>query len=233
MTTMAPSVIFLMADYGHDPTETAIPWEIFDKAGFKVDFATANGTVPKCDEKMISGISGALLGADKQAKAAYANLQSRFQDGLEVLSFSDPSFSLKSYDLVFLPGGHDKGIRPLIESPRMHDLLVSYFPSTKQPSSKSLAAICHGVQVLAAASLPDGKSVMHDAETTALPSFLEQTAFQVTRLFMGDYYKTYGYGSDDVQTIVTNRLDDPSQFKNSYSVSTPQVLNHLGRRMFR
>ena len=218
---MAPSVIFLMAAYGHDPTETAIPWEVFCKAGFNVEFATETGKAPVCDEKMLSGISGTLLGANKEAKAAYATLQSKFEGDVKIHSFVDPKFSVDGYDLVFLPGGHDKGIREIIESPRIHELLVSYFPSTQRPSKKSLAAICHGVQVLAAASLPDGKSVMHDAKTTALPGFMEQSIFQATRVFMGDYYKTYGASSDSVQVIVTNRLDDPSQFKNSLNGSTP------------
>ena len=70
--------IFLMADYGHDPTgeetcpltvasntalvETAIPYMAFKNAGFQVDIATENGgTVPKCDAKMLTGMTQKLL----------------------------------------------------------------------------------------------------------------------------------------------------------------------------
>ena len=56
--------------------------------------------------------------------------------------------------------------------------------------------------VLSESSLPDGKSVLHDATTTALPGIMEQGIFWATRAFLGDYYKTYGAGSDSVQTSV-------------------------------
>ena len=104
-------------------------------------------------------------------------------------SWTEPSFTLEPYDLVFLPGGHEKGVRQIIDSLRVHELLASYFPKTEKPSAKSLAAICHGVQVLAAASKADGTSVMHDCRTTALPHFMEQSIFHATRIFLGDYYK--------------------------------------------
>lgn len=170
---------------------------------------------------MLSGISGALLGANKLAKSAYAKLQAKFGHDQKIYSWEDPNFSLNDYDLVFLPGGHDKGIRQIIESARIHELLTAYFPSTHKPAKKSLAAICHGVQVLAAATKSDGKSIMHDVETTALPAFMEQSIFQATRLFMGEYYKTYGANSDSVQAIVTKKLDNPSQFKSSWNGSAP------------
>lgn len=63
------------------------------------------------------------------------------------------------------------------------------------------------------------KSVLHDVETTALPARFEQVAFQSTRLFLGDYYKTYGVGSDDVEEAVAKKLDDRSQFKGSLGMS--------------
>lgn len=120
----------------------------------------------------------------------------------KILAWTDPSFSLSNYDLVFLPGGHEKGVKQAIDSPKLHELLVDYFPETRKPSKKSLAAICHGVMVLSESLLPDGKSVMHDATTTALPGTLEQGIFYGTWAFLGDYYKTYGPQSDSVQTSV-------------------------------
>ncbi len=123
------------------------------------------------------------------------------------LSWSDPAFSLEPYNLIFLPGGHEKGVRQLIDSPIMAQHLGSYFPQTKKPSSKSVAAVCHGVLALAEAKCLDGehkgKSVIHNCDTTALPGTFEQTAYWGTRLFLGDYYKTYGAGSEDVETAVS------------------------------
>ncbi|KAK4942965.1 hypothetical protein LTR10_017349 [Elasticomyces elasticus] len=217
---MAPKVIFLMADYGHDPTEAAIPWKVFNEAGFDITFATEAGKQPVCDSRMLTGWTGALLGAPQVAKEAYKTFSrdSRVQNPT---SWTDPSLKLEDYDLVFLPGGHDKGVRQIIDSPRVHELLAAYFPKTAKPSTKSLVAICHGVQVLATASSAEdkSKSVIHDVQTTALPGFMEQSIYYATWPFLGDYYKTYGAGTDSVQEIVTKRLDSPSLFKNSLGPS--------------
>lgn len=48
----------------------------------------------------------------------------------------------------------------------------------------------------------NGKSIIHECHTTALPARFEQVAFWATRAFLGDYYKTYGAGSDDVEVSV-------------------------------
>lgn len=122
---------------------------------------------------------------------------------MRALAWTDDGFTLAPYDLVFLPGGHDKGVVQVINSPITHKLMMDYFPQTRKPSKKNVAAICHGVMVLSESSLADGKSVLHDATTTALPGFMEQSIFWGTRLFLGDYYKTYGAGSESVQTSVS------------------------------
>ena len=121
---------------------------------------------------------------------------------MQAVPWSDEGFTLEPYDLVFLPGGHEKGVVQVINSPITHRLMVDYFPKTRKPSRKNVAAICHGVMVLSESSLPNGKSVIHDATTTALPGLMEQSIFWITRAFLGDYYKTYGAGSDSVQTSV-------------------------------
>jgi len=127
---------------------------------------------------------------------------SRTKEFLHPLSWSSPDFTLDNYNLVLLPGGHEKGVRQLIDSPIMHKHLAEYFPATLKPSTKTVAAICHGVMVLSETEGADGKSIIHECDTTALPGKLEQAAFWGTRLFLGDYYKTYGAGSDDVETSV-------------------------------
>ena len=140
---------------------------------------------------------------------------------MKALAWTDDDFSLDPYDLVFLPGGHEKGVVQVINSPVTHKLLADYFPKTRKPSRKNVAAICHGVMVLSESSLSNGKSVLHDVTTTALPGFMEQSIFWATRAFLGDYYKTYGAGSESVQASVEKRLNDPKkQYFNSLS-STP------------
>ncbi|KAK3170659.1 hypothetical protein OEA41_002741 [Lepraria neglecta] len=216
---MSPKVAFLMANYGHDPTETAIPYTEFKKAGFEIDFVTEKGNMPECDAKMLTGMTQKLLGATKDAVDQY-NAMKEDMKTIKAKAWTDEGFTLEPYDLVFLPGGHEKGVVQVINSPVTHRLMVDYFPKTRKPSKKNVSAICHGVMVLSESSLPNGKSVLHDATTTALPGFMEQGIFWATRAFLGDYYKTYGAGSDSVQTSVEKRLDDPSkQYFNSLGSS--------------
>ena len=85
----------------------------------------------------------------------------------------------------------------------MHKHLASYFPATTKPSSKTVAAVCHGVMVLSQTEGAGGKSIIHECVTTALPARFEQVAFWGTRAFLGDYYKTYGSGSENVEDSVS------------------------------
>lgn len=177
---------------------------------------------------MLTGWTQTLLGADRNTIAQY-NKMIDSAAWKQPRAWTDPNFSLEPFDLVFLPGGHDKGIRQLLDCPRAHALLVSYFPLTKRSSVNSkpkfCAAVCHGVQLLAHSRSPDGISVLRDVETTTLPDFFESSVFGATRLFLGDYYKTYGAGTDSVATIVKASLaDETSQFKNSIDVTRPFVV---------
>jgi putative intracellular protease/amidase len=252
-------VLFMHADIF---LEAAIPYKIFTEAGFDVHFATEQGKSPRCDSKMLYGIVGALLGANREAKAAYHSMIASDSNVAGSINkphaWTSPAFSLAEYDLVFLPGGHDKDVRQIIDSSKMHDLLADFFPKTRRSNTspkRTLAAICHGVQVLAftpantspkrtlapicrgvqvpaftpandTTSTGKNKSIIHDAKTTALPAFMEESIFWLTRLFLGDYYKTYGYGSKSVQKFVEDGLDDPKQFvkRRSWNVSAPFIV---------
>ncbi|KAK3672792.1 hypothetical protein LTR78_007378 [Recurvomyces mirabilis] len=216
--------VFLMADYGHDPTETAIPYKVFDEAGIQISFATEKGSPVACDSKMLTGWTQKMLGADAGAIAAY-NEMSQSKEWQSPVSYSDAKFTLLNYDLVFLPGGHEKGVRQLLDSKRAQELVVEYFANLKKPSTKVCAAVCHGVQLLAHSKRADGKSVLHDLSTTALPSVFENTVDYGTRVFLGDYYKTYGAGTKNVEQIVRDALADPArQWKSSGNPGAPFVV---------
>ncbi len=58
---MAPRVVILMADYGNDPTETAIPFTVWKEAGYDITFATEKGASPRCDKRMLEGLTQKLL----------------------------------------------------------------------------------------------------------------------------------------------------------------------------
>src|SRR5262245_18701219 len=92
-------------------------------------------------------------------------------------SWTASAFTLTSFDLVFLPGGHEKSVRQLIDSVVAHRLLVDYFPTTRKPSRKTIAAVCHGVMVLSESLDESGRSVLADCTTTTLPAVFEQVAF--------------------------------------------------------
>ncbi|EGX89038.1 ThiJ/PfpI family protein [Cordyceps militaris CM01] len=198
----------------HDPSEAAVPFTAFKEAGFRITFATETGNVPQCDTKMLEGITQAILGAKRSVIAQYKTMAAS-AEWTSPASWSDPAFTLSAYDLVFLPGGHDKGVRQVIDADAVHALLATYFPQTKKPSKTAVGAVCHGVMVLSETKSSDGTSVLHGVTTTALPTRFEQLAFWGTRLFLGDYYKTYGAGSDNVEESVTKVLEKPQDFKKS------------------
>lgn len=198
-------VLFLMADYGHDPTETAVVYVKFREAGFEITISTEKGKTPECDKRMLQGMTGKLLGANKLALECHQKmLDSEPFTTNQAVAWS--SVDVTTYDAVFLPGGHDKGVRQVIDSPEVHGLLAIFKPLTKRdhPSGRVLGAVCHGVQVLATAPEAEGseKMVIHDLETTALTSVMENSAYWATRLFLGDYYKTYGAGTPNVEEFV-------------------------------
>jgi len=111
-------------------------------------------------------------------------------------------------------------VRQILDSETLHKKLAEYFPHTKRSQSqKCCAAICHGVQVLAHAN------VLGDVTTTALPGAFENGAYQSTRLFLGDYYKTYGAGTENVEDTVKSKLQDPEkQWKSSANPAAPFIV---------
>ncbi|KAF3763640.1 class I glutamine amidotransferase-like protein [Cryphonectria parasitica EP155] len=227
MTTVR-KVCILMADYGHEPTEAAVPYTAFKKAGFGVSFATEKGAAPACDKLLLEGLTQKLLGASKPVISQY-NAMVASPEHQTPLSWISPDFDLTAFDLVYLPGGHDKAVQQIIDSPTVHKHLAQYFPLTRkhastpaspspaaQPKQKAIAAICHGPLVLTNTINPDtGKSVLYECKTTALPAGFEKVAYWGTRLWLGDYYKTYGSGSEDVEVSVKKALREKSLFQGS------------------
>ncbi|KPM34455.1 hypothetical protein AK830_g12115 [Neonectria ditissima] len=141
MTT--PKVLFLMADYGHDPTEVTVPYVAFKNAGFDVQFATETGKAPECDKLLVEGFSQKILGAKASVVQDYA---------------------------------------------KMH--------------------------------AANGQSIISDCSTTTLPARFEQVAYWGTRIILGDYYKIYGAGSEDVEDSVKKCLKEPeNQYKSSLGLS--------------
>lgn len=219
--------IILMADYGHDPTETVAAFDEFKKAGMKVDVATESGAKPECDQRMLRGWTQKLLGATSDI-VRRTDAMTGSAEFAKPLSWSDPRFDLKDYSIVWLPGGHEKGVRQLIESKAAQDHVTRYAKLCKKDAAQTdgtkrcLAAICHGPMLLCfATDAETGKSVIHESNVTALPALFESGVYHATRLVLGDYYKTFGAGSENVEASIRKILkDDKTQWKSSLS-STP------------
>ena len=206
-------------------------WQVLRASGHAVTFATPGGERAAADPVMLTGIGldfwsrlpvlrnvklvGALLGANHDARAAYARM-------IEDVAFRAPlayaQLRCAQFDALLLPGGHAQGMREYLESTVLQRVVAEFFEA-----DKPVAAICHGV-VLAARSISSrtGKSVLCGRRTTALTWQLERSAWLLShyagRWWDRDYYRTYredpgeapGYRS--VQAEVTRALARAQDF---------------------
>ncbi|MGV0167226.1 type 1 glutamine amidotransferase domain-containing protein [Furfurilactobacillus sp. WILCCON 0119] len=199
-------VIIPLPAYGFDPTEAAIPWQYLTDRKIEVVFATPDGTPAAADDRLLTGhgfgIFKHFLMADTTARTAY-------QAMLKTPAFQHPlayaDISVAEYDGLLLPGGHDKGMRVYLESTILRRVIAQFF-TTK----KLVGAICHGTIAAARATSPaTGRSVLTDYKTTSLLNLQELSAYQLTRLWLGDYYRTY---PETVENEVKSMLANPANF---------------------
>jgi putative intracellular protease/amidase len=199
-------ILVPLPDRDFDLTETAVPWKLLTEAKHEVVFATERGEKgerPACDPRLVTGVIFGQLGAKDTPKSYYRELAgSRAFE--RPLAWRDVAPS--EFDALVLPGGHAQGMVQYLAN----DVLqakVAAFAQTKRP----IAAICHGVLVLARAKDPEtGKSVLFGRRTTCLPKYMERMAYYLTAWKLGRYYRTYdAYVEDEVKTA----LESPSHFE--------------------
>jgi len=195
-------ILVPLPDKDFDVTEVAVPWRLLTRRGLEVVFATEHGATPEADPLLLSGVLFGKLGAEREAKAFYREM-SETPGFKKPLSFDDADPD--DFDALLLPGGHAKGMRQYLECETLYDRARAMFDARKQ-----VAAICHGVIVLARTKRPDtGRSVLFDRRTTCLPKYMERTAWMTTRWKLGDYYRTYPeYVEDEVKRVLAH----PEQF---------------------
>jgi putative intracellular protease/amidase len=226
-----------------DPSEVAVPWRVLTQAGHHVVFATPDGKVASADPIMLSGegldlwgwmpglrrlpLFGLLLRANRDARRDYAQLiqDQAFRTPLHWDAIDDAA-----YDALLLPGGHcARGMRSYLESEQLKAWIAAFFAA-----DKPVAAICHGVLLVARSRRADGRSVLYGRCTTGLTWALEKSAWsltRITRFWDPYYYRTYreqtgqpaGYMS--VQQEVTRALADPSDF-----LDVPKDAPHYRRK---
>jgi len=197
-------VLIPTPSYGFDPTEVSIPWKILSENSIEVVFTTPDGKPSKADQLMVTGeglgIWKSSLRAQDDALDAYNELVSS-PEFCSPLRYED--INSDDYSGLILPGGHDKAIKEYLESKALQDLIVSFFNQ-----NKPVGAICHGV-VLAARSLDPktGQSVIYDYQTTCLLKTQENLAYNMTRLWLKDYYLTYPETrvEDQVKFVLKNQ----------------------------
>jgi len=202
------TIIIPLPDYGFDPSEVAIPWRLLTDHNIEVIFATPKGGVAAADSVMLKGKG---LGLLKPLLRARDDARGAYQQMIASPEFTAPisysQLTLSRYDGLLLPGGHDKAIKPYLESALLQSVVVDCF---KQ--KKIVAAICHGVVLVARSrDAETGLSVLANFETTALLKSQELTAYNLTRLWLDDYYLTYP--ETTVEQEVTEALAKAEQFK--------------------
>src|SRR5579859_1294769 len=198
-------VLVPLPDHDFDVTEVAVPWRIVADAGHQVVFATERaGMRPAADPRLLSGVLFGRLGAAEQAKGFYRDLVTSAAF-TSTAGWAD--LEVGDFDGLLLPGGHAPGMRQYLGSPVLREQVARFWAL-----GRPVAAICHGVLVLARTPDPvTGRSVLSGRRTTCLPRYMERTAYLATAWRLGRYYRTYpAYVQDEVEAA----LDDPgSQFQ--------------------
>ncbi len=186
-------VLIPLPDRDFDVTEVSVPWKVLTDAGHQVVFATESGAIPKADPLLLTGVLFGQLGAEAEPKAFYAEMDAG-REFRAPMAWKD--IDPDSFDGLLLPGGHAPGMRQYLASKELQSKVTDFWAT-----GKPVAAICHGVLVLARATDPrTGHSLLRGKKTTCLPKYLERTAYLLTFWKLGSYYRTYPtYVEDEVK----------------------------------
>lgn len=181
-------IIIPLPNFGCDPTEVAIPWKLLSQKKIEIVFATPNGKKASTDPIMLTGeklsVWKSLLAARKDAVSAYQEME-QSESFCNPISYSQ--INKDDFDGIFLPGGHDKTVKEYLESKILQQCIVAFFKA-----KKPVAAICHGVVLVARSINPEtNKSVLYNYKTTALLKSQELLGYNLTRLWLKKYYLTY------------------------------------------
>jgi putative intracellular protease/amidase len=217
-----PCILIPLPSHDFDPTEAGVPWQELNRRGHTVRFATPDGVAARADPRMLHGDGlgpwRSILRADENGRAAHDAMvaSSAFMQPLRY-----EQVTLDEVDALLLPGGHASGMRTYLESDRLQALVSAAF-ARRMP----VGAICHGVVLASRARGMDGRSVLYGRRTTALTRGMELSAWALTGLWLGNYYRTY---PTTVQQEVTDALADPADFRVGPLALLRDSPNHLER----
>ncbi|MGZ3418952.1 MAG: DJ-1/PfpI family protein [Polyangiales bacterium] len=186
----------LLPDRDFDPTESSLPWKALRAAGHEVRFATPSGNAGEADPRLVTigfGLLSPVLMTRPEAIESYRAMA------------DDPAFAKpmryedvpSSIDLLIVPGGHAQGMKTMLESKAAQQIVRDQFER-----DRPVAAVCHGVLLLARANVLRGR------RTTALTKTMELSAWAMTKPFLGDYYRTYPKTVEDEVVEALAKKDD-------------------------
>jgi protease I len=199
------TVLMPLPDSDFDPTESSVSWRTMRDQRHRIVFATPVGRTARADPKMVTGeglgIFSSLLKADANGRRAYREME-QSDPFRRPVSYGE--IRAADFDALILPGGHAPGMRAYLGSEVLQSAVADFFVQ-----KKPVAAICHGVLLAARSSVASGVSVLYGKKTTALTRQMELAAWALTRLYLGDYYRTY---PTPVEDEVRSALADASDF---------------------
>ena len=185
-------VLMPLPDHGFDVTEVAVPWDMLTRAGHDLVFATERGDgTPAADPLLLRGVLMGRLGARPEPIACYRRLE-RSEEFRRPLAWS--ALPVTEFDGLILPGGHAPEMRQYPGSATLRERVAEFWKL-----DRPVAAICHGVLVLARTREATGQSLLAGKRTTCLPKYMERGAYYITAWKLGTYYRTYpAYVQDEV-----------------------------------
>lgn len=210
-------ILVILPQTDFDPSEVALPWLVWTRAGHQVRFATETGQPATCDPVTLTGEGLPLLGKTLRARGP---ARTAYTAMLEDPAYRQPLTWARTraadFDALHFPGGHAPGMKPYCESAEVFRLAREAF-AANQPVS----AVCHGVLPLARAGVLKGR------RTTALTAPLEEIAIRMTSRALPGHYRTYPVS---VETEVRQRIGPDGQFERGpfYPRFAGQASPHAG-----
>lgn len=208
---MTIRVLLPLPANGYEGTEASVPWKVLTDAGIEITFATPDGQPATPDECTVTGAGLGLVGlifrASGPARAAYQAMAAspayrspiRWEDA-----------NADDFDAIVVPGGHHQDMRPFLESEPLQALIAEL-----DAQGKLIAAICHGVLLVARSKRPDGKSVLHGHRATTVPGDGENTVWKLCHARVGHerYGKPYDLTAEEEVRGLMASPDDLSVTK--------------------
>lgn len=200
-------ILVLLPASDYDPTESSVPWMALQAAGIDARFATPAGAPAHADDRLVTKGFGPLDPVFMTRKPDLETYDAMTRNSAFNAPFAYKDVKPAEFEALLVPGGHAPGMKSMLESSIAQSIAADFFVA-----GKPVAAVCHGVLLLARAKDPrTGRSVLHGRKTTALTATnMELAAWLATAPFLGSYYRTY---PQTVEAEVKAALASPADFQ--------------------